>query len=105
MSSGAYRHPFVLLSPPSTADGRGGRSGAWTRGETLRGSLELMEASERLEGGGTRAGATHRVRAHYRSDVDASMQLDLDGRIFEIKSAEDPDGRRRRLELEVAEVK
>ena len=105
MSAGAYRHPFIILSPPATSDGRGGRSGDWTRGATLRGSLELLAADERLEGGGARGGATHRVVAHYRSGIDASLRLDLDGREFEIVSAEDPDGRRRRLELEVSEVK
>jgi len=93
----ARRRRFVLETPLESPDGFGGVVRAFAAGPELWGAIELVSPR--------RSGAvTHRVTVAYRPGVSDAMRLTLGQRRFRIRSAEDPDGRRRDLVCLVEEI-
>lgn len=101
---GARRRRFTLELPQESADGFGGVIRSYAAGPQLWGSIELVSGEERVRAGRPEQAATHRVRLRYRDGVTAAMRLAAGPRRFAIRSAADPDGRRRDLVCLVEEV-
>lgn len=84
---GALRHRVTLEEPVTSADGAGGRSVTWSAVATLWAAIEPVGAAEvtvadRLDG---------RVTLRDRADIVGGMRLTMDGRIFRVLVAHDPD--------------
>ena len=101
---GARARRFVLERPIETPDGFGGVIRTFAPGPQLWGAIEAVAAEERVRAGRAEQAATHRVILRYRDDVTAEMRFSRGPRRFEIRSAVDPDGRRRDLVCLVEEV-
>ena len=101
---GARRRRFILELPLESPDGFGGVVRTYAAGPHFWGSLEMLVQGERFRGGRVEDLVTHRVRLRYRDGVTAAMRLTSGLRRFAIKSAVDPDGRRRDLVCLVEEV-
>lgn len=100
---GTLRTRLVLEAPQRADDGGGGASVAWeTVGEVwadLRAaSGDESYALDRLAGS-----VSHVVVMRYRAGVTPQMRLRLDARVFDIRAAFDPDGRRTWTRCLVAE--
>ena len=88
---GALRHRVTLEAPVTSADGAGGRNVTWSAIATLWVAIEPVSAAEvavadRLDGR-----VTHRITLRHRADVVGGMRLTMDGRVFRILVAHDPD--------------
>lgn len=86
------------------ADGAGGVTRGWA-------TQAVVWASLRTAGGGRRDIADrpelaerYRIRMRWRGDVDGSRRLRHGERLLAIRSAHDPDGRRRWLDLIAEEI-
>lgn len=101
---GARRRRFVLERPLDEPDGFGGRLRRYVAGPVLWGAIERIGETQRLAGGRGDRVATHRIGLRYRPDVSAEMRLSTGPRRFAIRTAGDPDGRRRALVCEVEEI-
>lgn len=108
---GARRLRFALERPIEEPDGAGGvirRFGcvAWVWGTlTVPGASSSASASalrdvqERPE-----LAQRYRIVMRWHGGVDGASRLRLGGRVFEVLSAADPDGRRRELTIVAREV-
>lgn len=101
---GARRRRLVLELPLDAPDGFGGRVRRYVAGPVLWGSLEALGSAAPGRGGRTERAGLYRVGLRFRPGVTAAMRLADGTRRFAIRSAEDPDGRRRDLVCEVEEV-
>ncbi|MBX9934435.1 MAG: head-tail adaptor protein [Methylobacterium sp.] len=101
---GARRRRFVLEHPLEEPDGFGGVLRRYVAGPLLWGAITAHGNSERLRGGRRDRRATYNVRFAYRDGVTPAMRLSAGPRRFAIRSASDPDGRRRDLLCEVEEI-
>jgi SPP1 family predicted phage head-tail adaptor len=101
---GARARRFVLELPLERPDGFGGVIRSYAPGPELWGAMELVSAGERRRGERPESAATHRVTLRWREGVTAAMRLQAGPRRFSIRSAVDPDGRRRDLVCLVEET-
>lgn len=101
---GARRRRFVLERPIEEPDGFGGVVRRYVAGPLVWGAVTPLGPVERVRGGRADLRATYRVRLAYRDGVTPAMRLRAGPRRFAIRSAGDPDGRRRDLVCEVEEV-
>ena len=101
---GARSRLFVVEVPREAPDGFGGVIRTYAAGPQLWGAIEMIRGDEQIRAGRSEQAVTHRVRLRYRDGVTAAHRL-VDGlRRFQIRSAADPDGRRRELVCLVEEV-
>lgn len=101
---GARRRRFVLERPVDEPDGFGGSLRRYVAGPVVWGAMQAIGAAERIRGGREDRVATHRIDLRYRPGVAPPMRLAAGPRRFAIRSAGDPDGRRRDLVCEVEEL-
>lgn len=101
---GARGCPFVLEVPLETPDGFGGVIRSYRPGPQLWGAIQLLHGGERRRGDRPESVATHRVTLRWREGVTPAMRLVRGPRRFAIRSAADPDGRRRSLVCLVEET-
>lgn len=101
---GARRRRFTLELPLDTPDGFGGVVRNYVAGPHLWGSIEMVAQAERFRADRRDEVVTHRVRLRHREGVSTAMRLASGLRRFAIRSACDPDGRRRDLVCLVEEI-
>lgn len=104
VSIGARRRLFTLELPLESPDGFGGVVRTYAAGPNLWGAIEMVAGVDRTRAGRPEEAITHRVRLRWREGVDGTMRLSSGLRRFVIKSACDPDGRRRDLVCLVEEI-
>ena len=101
---GARRRRFVLELPLDSPDGFGGVIRTYAAGPQFWGAIEMIRGDEHVRAGRSEQAVTHRVRLRYRDGVTAAHRLACGPRRFQIRTASDPDGRRRELVCLVEEV-
>jgi SPP1 family predicted phage head-tail adaptor len=101
---GARRRRFVLELPLESPDGFGGVIRTYAAGPELWGAIEMIRGDETIRAARPEQTITHRVRLRYRVGVTAAHRLASGQRRFHIRTAADPDGRRRELVCLVEEV-
>lgn len=106
---GARRRRFVLERPLEAPDGFGGVVRRFEAGPLLWGAIEPLRSVEGTRLGRAEVLATHRVRFRFGPEVTPAritpgMRLASGPRRFAIRSAGDPDGRRRELVCQVEEL-
>lgn len=102
---GRMRRRLVLEAPVATPDGLGGTTQSFAVIGALWAQLEWLSGVEQWREGRPEQVARYRATLRWRGDVDAGKRLRDGERIFDIRSAADPDGARRRLVCLVEEVK
>ncbi len=101
---GARRRRFVLETPLDEPDGFGGRLRRYVAGPLVWGAITPVGVSDPVRHGRSESVATHRVTLRWRPGVTPQMRLAAGPRRFAIRSAGDPDGRRRDLVCAVEEL-
>jgi SPP1 family predicted phage head-tail adaptor len=94
---GSLRHRLVIERMSRSADGSGGALASWTALATAWGGIEALPGSEDFTEDAVSGEARYRITMRYREDIGPADRLRFDERVFEIVSAADPDGRKRRL--------
>ncbi len=101
---GLLRRRLVLEAPVAAPDGIGGATQVFETVGAFWAQLEWLSGSESWRQGRLEQTGTYRVTLRWRGDVDAGKRLRDGDRIFDIRTAADPDGSRRRLICLVEEV-
>jgi SPP1 family predicted phage head-tail adaptor len=97
------RRRLTLQAPVEAPDLAGGVARAWTPVATIWAAVEPLTSAPVLLGDAPTSRTTHRVVMRWRAGIGAGMRLAEGARLFSIRSALDPDERRRRLVLLVEE--
>jgi len=103
IGAGRLRHRLFLQRAATADDGSGGFTTAWVELAAFWGAIETISGRETAGSDAVKAEATHRIVIRYRDDVGPAKRLRFYARVFEIISAADPDGRRRRLVCQCVE--
>ncbi|AZO78343.1 MULTISPECIES: phage head closure protein [unclassified Bosea (in: a-proteobacteria)] len=101
---GALRCRLLLEAPVETADGAGGQLRSFETVAAVWAQVEWLSGDERWRGERPEQAASHRITLRWRAGVDAGQRLRAGDQIFDIRTAGDPDGGRRRLVCLAEEV-
>ena len=96
-SIGALRHRVRIEVPVEMPAAGGALEITWQEVATVWASVAAVSGGEPAVADGLEGRARFDVAMRYREGVDASVRLVVDGRVLEVISAVDPDGRRRWL--------
>jgi SPP1 family predicted phage head-tail adaptor len=91
------RSRLVLEMPQETVNALGGAAIQYQPVVTLWARVEIRGGSERLRGGRLEGTSDTRITLRWRGGVDTRQRFRLGSRLFAIRAAFDPDGRRRDL--------
>jgi SPP1 family predicted phage head-tail adaptor len=94
---GWLRHRLAIERMSRSADGSGGAVASWAVIATAWGAIEALQGGEDFAADAVQGEARYRITMRYREDIGPADRLRFDERVFEIVSAADPDGRKRRL--------
>lgn len=94
-ASGLRRHRLVLETPTEASDAIGGAAITWTPLATLWARIAAARGREPVEGERPEGRAETRIVLRYRAGIDSRMRFRLGARLFLIRAAFDPDGRKR----------
>jgi SPP1 family predicted phage head-tail adaptor len=101
MQAGDLRERATLQRLADADDGRGGQADAWDHVTDLWASILPTNGRESLEAGALTGVQGWRVTLRYRADLDSEAgvrhRLAWNGRLLNIRSIADPDGRRQKL--------
>ncbi len=101
---GRMRRRLVLEAPVASPDGLGGATKGFEAVAALWAQVEWISGTEAWRQGRPEQSRNYRITMRWRGDVDAGRRLRDGDRIFDIRSAADPDGARRRLVCLAEEV-
>lgn len=99
MRAGDLRHKIMIQSRGAAADANGQQIILWTNLADIHAKVEELGGYELMAANSIRASNTTRVTIRYRPDVTEKMRILYNGKILDITSTSDVDGRRRELEL------
>lgn len=94
---GTRRTRLVLEAPVETPDALGGAAISWQPIVTLWARIEARGGREKPRGSRLEGSNDIRITLRWRAGVDTRQRLTGEGRVFAIRAAFDPDGRRRDL--------
>lgn len=98
------RHFATLCRLTETKSTGGVVVESWQDVETVPARFEPLRASEQQQDGREMSTVTARVHIRYRADVTPAMRIRVQGIMYDIESATDPEGRGRWLILEVSSI-
>jgi SPP1 family predicted phage head-tail adaptor len=101
---GRMRRRIAIEIPVETADGAGGIIRSFASVGTVWAQVSWRGGTERWIAGRPEQAGQIRITMRWRAGMNAGMQLRDDMRVYEIISAGDPDGNRKRLELICNEI-
>lgn len=103
MNIGDMRKRVVIQHKTRTPDGGGGNTVTWSTLATVWANVEPIRpfrSAEYIKGDQLKLFALHKVTIRYRSDVDATMQINIDGRILAIHTlVRIEEGKQRFIEM------
>lgn len=94
---GKMRHRLTLQQEMRMGDGGGGSQSAWQDVAEIWGALEGMSGGEAIMADRISGNTKYQITIRWRSDVSPAMRFLFGGRIFQILTVLDADGRRRFL--------
>lgn len=103
--AGRLRHRIALQQNTPTQADDGSRVDSWTTVATVWGELLESRGREYLAAQEAHSELDAKIRIRYRPDVRPEWRAQFDGRTFDIQHVADLKGRRRELELFVAEIR
>lgn len=103
MNAGALRERVTLQAPVRTPDGAGGADVTWSDVATVWASVMALSGRERPAGERMEARRIVQVLIRYRSDVTATKRLLWQGRVLDIRTMCDIDGKRHTLMIDCEE--
>lgn len=92
---GELRTRLTLEAPSRTADGGGGAAVTWTTVCELWARVRPVSGGESFALDRTAGTVGHEIVIRHRGGITPQMRFRSDTRVFDIRAAFDPDGRRR----------
>jgi SPP1 family predicted phage head-tail adaptor len=100
---GDLRTRMTLEAPSRAADGGGGAVVTWDEVAVPWAKVTPRSGAESFEYDRVAGKVSHEIVIRHRSDVTPEMRFRLGARVFDIRAAFDPDGRRHWLRCLVEE--
>ena len=98
MESGKLRHVIDIQEKSNVPDGAGGITESWTDLYTgVRASINTKVSSESTDLSQTESIATHEIKFRYCPDINSTMRINFNGRIFNIISVINKQERNRQI--------
>ena len=97
IAAGRLRQLVELRRKSEAPDGSGGRTTSWSTVATIPAEAISQNGREAVLAGTLAGVSSWKVTMRWREDISTVDQLRLDGRDLNIRSVEDPDGRRAQL--------
>lgn len=91
---GELRTRLALEAPSRSADGGGGAGVTWSSVVQLWARVKPHTGSESYAQDRIAGKSSHEIVIRYRSDVTPAMRFRAGTRVYDIRAAFDPDGRR-----------
>ncbi len=91
---GELRTKLVLEAPSRASDGGGGADVTWQTVATVWAALRPLGGAESFALDRVAGRASHEITLRHRTDVTLEMRFRDGARVYDIRSAVDPDGRR-----------
>jgi SPP1 family predicted phage head-tail adaptor len=91
---GELDHRLGLEAAARTVDDGGGALETWSRVAEVWAQIRAVRGYETFVAHGLSGRVTHEVWIRYRADVGPQRRLVDEARVFDIRAAIDPDGRR-----------
>lgn len=95
---GELRERLSLEAPSRSSDGGGGSDVTWTEVASVWARLRPRSGDESLSLDRVAGRVRHEIVIRYRSDVTLAMRFRAGSRVYDIRAAFDPDGRRHWLQ-------
>ncbi len=86
MRAGDLRHRLIIESPQRLSDGAGGAVVTWAQVASVWAHIKPVTAREFRSAEQRAEKVTHKITLRYRSDINATMRLVGEGRIFNIEA-------------------
>ena len=104
MRAGDLRRRVTIQQKSVTRDTYGAEVVSWTDVATVWASVEDLSGRELYDAERITTEVTTRIRMRYRAGITTDMRAVYGARTFNIRAVLDPEGRKRELQLLVAEV-
>jgi len=86
MRAGELRHRLTIESPQRLSDGAGGATVTWAPVASVWAHINPVSAREFTSAEQRAEKVTHTITLRFRNDIDATMRLIGEGRIFNIEA-------------------
>lgn len=103
MRAGRLRHSIAIEENSPTQNDMGEEQDDWSEFATRRADAEALDGTESFSTDMKFAEATHRFTLRHLEGVTPEMRVSWRGRTFDIVSALDPDGMKRRTVIMATE--
>lgn len=98
--AGELRHMIQWVRPALVDDGYGGQTRTVTAIAAIRAKVEGQDGREAVIGHALEGISTYRITIRHRTGLLSSDQIVLDdGKVLNVTSISDPEGRRRQLQV------
>jgi SPP1 family predicted phage head-tail adaptor len=103
ISAGDLRTRLTLEAPSRDGDGGGGAEVTWEAVAEVWAMVRTASGSEPFDLDRAAGRLSHEIIVRYRADVTLAMRMREGARVYDIRAAFDPDGRRHWLKCLVEE--
>lgn len=100
---GELRHRIAIEQAVAVNDGGGGRDVSWSPLAEVWAAMRWSDGGERIQAEAVAGRSIGEIWIRHRMDVNPAHRFVLGTRVFDIKAAVDPDGRKRWLRCLVEE--
>lgn len=97
---GALRHRVTIEAPSATEDAGGGRAITWVTFAAVWAEIEQSGGRQLVRAGELEPQTDYRITIRHVAGVVAGMRVNWNGKLIEIVSVADAEGRGRTLRLE-----
>lgn len=105
IAAGKLRQRIQILKSTGTQDSTGGTSLAdYTTLATVWASVEPLSGSETLAADAQTSVGRFQIQMRYMDGITSALQVLFQGRKFQVENVSNPDGRQKKLYLQVVQI-
>lgn len=97
LAAGRLNRRIAIRRKTMLSDGHGGQNSSWDTVATVWAETKSQNGREAVIAGALQGISAWRIVIRYRAAVTTADQVRIDGRDYNIRTIEDPDGRREML--------
>lgn len=99
MRAGDLREPISIIAEQRTEDDLGGQVVAWATQFDSWANVAPVRGAEKMEAQQVQSTQTYRITIRYRPNVTTAMRVNWSGKTMNILAVNNPDQRRKYLEM------
>jgi len=99
LTSGKLRHNIVFEQKNQVSDGGGGYDYTTEQVATVRAYIKPVSTNERIFAAQVQSDISHKIYIRYRTDLNAAMRINYNGRLFQVKGLMNIEEQNKWLEI------